>query len=514
MTSRTASRLLAPALVALLVAGAVIYAESRPAARGGVTTATGRGSAAPSRRTTITIERAAVGRPIPAGFVGLATEFRGLEAYAGSDPHALNPVFEQLIRNLAPHQSPVLRIGGDTTDRTWWPLPDTKRPPGVRFDLTRNWLQVARGVAQAVGARLILGLNLELDSSRSVVAESQAMARGIGRSRIAAFELGNEPELYPSFPWYRLPDGRHVRGRPRTYDWGAFLQDFSHMARSVAAGVTLAGPGMGSPVWIPLIGQFMASDPRVALVTLHRYPLKRCSAGKTVTVAEVLSRTASVGLAATVAHAVASARARGVRLRVDEMNAVTCGGMPGVSNSFASALWSLDALFAMARVGVDGVNIQTRPGGFNEVFHMSSVRGAWQADVEPVYYGLMMFAQAAPPGSRLLRIAGGSAGVETWGTRAPDGTVRVVLINDDTAQARHVTVHVTSSSGEGTLVRLLAPSVHAESGVTLGGQGFGSSTTTGLLAGTPLTASAKPVAGGYGVSLPPASAAMLTLPAR
>ena len=32
-------------------------------------------------------------------------------------------------------------------------------------------------------------------------------------------------------------------------------------------------------------------------------------------------------------------------------------------------------------------------------------QAVWRASVEPEYYGLMMFAQTAPPGSRLLTIS-------------------------------------------------------------------------------------------------------------
>ena len=43
-----------------------------------------------------------------------------------------------------------------------------------------------------------------------------------------------------------------------------------------------------------------------------------------------------------------------------ELNSVTCGGLRGVSDSFATALWAPDALFEMLRAGVDGVNIHVR----------------------------------------------------------------------------------------------------------------------------------------------------------
>src|SRR6185437_16316182 len=62
------------------------------------------------------------GRTIPSGFLGLSFEYPALAAYAGTDPGAVNPVLVQLIRNLSPGQAPILRIGGDTTDWTWWPV--------------------------------------------------------------------------------------------------------------------------------------------------------------------------------------------------------------------------------------------------------------------------------------------------------------------------------------------------------------------------------------------------------
>src|SRR5258708_2274655 len=70
----------------------------------------------------LTVGRASVMRPLTGGFLGVSFEFRGLEEYLGSDASALDPVFLQLMRNLAPGQHPVVRIGGDSTDWTWWPV--------------------------------------------------------------------------------------------------------------------------------------------------------------------------------------------------------------------------------------------------------------------------------------------------------------------------------------------------------------------------------------------------------
>jgi hypothetical protein len=167
----------------------------------------------------------------------------------------------------------------------------------------------------------------------------------------------------------------------------------------------------------------------------------------------------------------------------------------------------------MARVNVDGVNMQTSRNP-NQLFSISRVHGRWQAVVRPVYYGLMMFAQAAPAGSRLLVLSGTlDHHVHEWATRAPDGAIHVVLINDGTRHVRSVTIRVHAGVGSGTLERLVSSSVRAHSGATLGGQSFGSRTYTGLLAGTPVTIPVTPAADGYHISLPAASATMLSFPA-
>src|SRR5438270_559790 len=94
-------------------------------------------------------------RAIPDRFLGLSLEYRAVEAYAGADPKAIDPVFEQLVRNLSPGQRPWLRIGGDSADWTWWPLADMSRPPGVTFSIDRSWIEVARALAQALDARML-----------------------------------------------------------------------------------------------------------------------------------------------------------------------------------------------------------------------------------------------------------------------------------------------------------------------------------------------------------------------
>jgi hypothetical protein len=502
-------------VVAVLIAGAGADSEMRDdASAPTVTTAVPPPATIPSGALRLGIGDSPSGRPLPGGFLGLSIECTTLLAYAGSDPNALNPTFIQLLRNLNPDQSPSIRIGGDSTDWTWWPTPGVRRPPGVTYTLTPEWLGVAHATAAALGAHLLPGIQFEADSRRVAASEANAMVRTIGTKYLAGFELGNEPEVYAALGWYHTPAGVQVPGRRRGYDLAKYTSDFASVSRALPRNVAVAGPASGAPKWLAGVGSFLSANPRVKLATFHRYPLDHCAGSRSSptypTIANLLKPSSSAGLADSVAAAVRAAHARGRPLRVDELNSVSCRGTKGVSDTFASALWALDALFNLDRVGVDGVNVHTLVDSNYQPFTFTHDGGVWRAQVKPLYYGLLMFARAAPPGSRLLPTAGGpsSGPVRTWATRAPDGTVRAVVIND--SRARTVAVAPPSGSTSATLMRLTAPTVRSTSGVTIGGQSFGSSTTTGSLPGAGRVTGLRRVAGRYVVVLPAASAAMLT----
>jgi hypothetical protein len=475
----------------------------------------GSGVAATSAAASVTIGAAPAGRPLPDGYLGLSLEYPAIETYAGTDPSAPDPVFLQLVRNLAPGQRPVLRIGGDSADTTWWPVPGTARPPGVKYALDQNWLDVTRALERALRARAILGVNLEAGNTELAAAEARELIAGGEPGALLALELGNEPELYGEFPWYRTANGTKVKGRGPNYHFGEFLADYAKFAGALPP-APLAGPTTGGPGWAPDLGRFLAAEPRVTLATVHRYPLQRCATSRGShrypTIAHLLSADASTELASSFGGEVAVAAARHVPLRIDELNSVSCGAYRSVSQTFASALWALDMLFELDRIGVDGVNIHTFPGAGYELFKPRRVNGRWQASVAPEYYGLLMFAAAAPPGSRLLPVsAGGDASLKTWATIDRDGTVRVTIINKDTSLARRVTVHAPAAGGSATLALLQAPSASARSGVTIAGQSFGSATGTGRLAGAVRATTLAPHRGAYVVELPSAGAALLTI---
>ena len=72
-------------------------------------------------------------------------------------------------------------------------------------------------------------------------------------------------------------------------------------------------------------------------------------------------------------------------------------------------------------------------------------------------------------------------------------------------------MRIPGAQGAATLERLRGKGLTATTGVTLGGQGFGTDTTTGTLAGRSAATAVRPANGTYVVRMPKASAAMLTL---
>jgi hypothetical protein len=268
--------------------------------------------------------------------------------------------------------------------------------------------------------------------------------------------------------------------------------------------------------WVQTMPDFLHHEPRLRAMTVHRYPLRNCfvapNSPQYPTVANLLSSYSTAGLAASLRRWIGIAHAQQRQLRVDELNSVACRGKPGVSDTFASSLWVTDALFSLLQAGVDGINMHTLPQSAYQLFQFSHHGGRWHARVAPVYYGLQLFAQAAPVGSRLVSLHGlrGAPALSAWATRTPDGTVRVVLINKSQRINRNVSLRpppgtVTSA----TLERMQAPSVHSRDRVDLGGQSYGTATYTGRLASASLQAVARH-GRGYLVSVPRGSAALVT----
>jgi hypothetical protein len=474
----------------------------------------------------LTVSPQTVSAPLPADYLGLAIEYDEVPMWAGTAPGSVNPVLAQLIDNLDPGGHPLLRIGGLSTERTWWPVPGWTRPRGLTYTLTPAWMAQARNLAGATHAQLLPGVNLEANQPHLAQVEAQQLVSGLGAD-LAGLEIGNEPELYTSIPWYKTLGGRllpwysaqgtPVFSRRATYGPTQFLQEFARTVKVMPPHVSLAGPVTGDAPWLKAFSPYIRRNSPIRTVTWHAYGLNECVSDphspQFPSVPNLLSPTASRGFIAGIGGFAAQAHRAGAAFRIDELGSVTCNGRTGVSNTMASALWVMDALFTMASDGVDGVNLHTYPGTPNALFDFAHAGTAWEGYVHPMYYGALMFSQADPAGARLLKTTlSAPSSIRAWATRGADRRTRILLINDSLRASAQAQVAVAGGGGAAAIERLSARSAYATNDVTLGGQSFANGTRTGQLPPSlPQAVAAR--AGAYTVAVPSASAVLLTLPA-
>ena len=206
---------------------------------------------------------------------------------------------------------------------------------------------------------------------------------------------------------------------------------------------------------------------------------------------------------------------------------MSCGGYTNVSDIFASALWSMDAMINMAAVGIERWNFHGGPNGPYSAIAYNDPKNpaADVVTVRPMFYGLWAFSAATGHGSVLYetKVTSSNGFIKGYAVKDATGTWRVILIHKDPTtsggsdSASVTIVPPVSLKGAATVVRL-SPGprgIYANDAdpITFGGQTF-LGTPNGLPSGTPSSESVTPNGdGAYVLTLPLASAAIVTLPA-
>jgi hypothetical protein len=505
------------ALVLALVHARVALAQAAPA-----------GSPAPLA--TVTVDTRTIGASIPRDFIGISLEvstagqgigaFQGAGAapaeqpvYALGHPGAPNRVYFRLLRNLG---AGILRLGGNSQDNTCWDKAHAPHPEACEGGLDAGDLRLFAAAARGSGWPLIVGLNLKQNAPEWALAEvTEGVAREIPASLVFALEPGNEPDLFSRTPY-----------RPRSYtpadqvpEFVAYLRAFA--AHPVARRYPLAGPATCCP-WrnAPDLAVFLdgVGPAHLKWVTVHNYSATTCG-GQTLSIARLLSRELMDGFNEEARPLVAVARERGLPIAMAETNSASCGGMPGVSNAFASALWGLDYAFSLATDGFVNVAFHTsyRPSGgssYNPVdtYGRQDAAGRWRYRnvAEPLYYAMYLFARHAAGGHLVDAAVESGANVRAYAvTRCTGCAVEVFVLNKDTTASGPVRVHLSRRMGMGSILLLSAPgqgSLAPE--VRLGGRQFDAEGRIG----TPGTLQVRPdAAGDYAFDLPNAAIALLTV---
>ena len=438
------------------------------------------------------------GRPVPREFLGLSFE---LSSAAQIATYARTGNFAAMLRSLGPG---ILRFGGVSADtRVAWSDPLTPPAPWAGAVFGAADLRRLRALAVASGWRVLLTLGLAHFDAQAAARETLAAHRILGRW-LAGIEVGNEPDAY----------GRHaLRALPWTAT--AYEAEVSAYRQAIgrhAPGIPLAGPGVSGSRAFARWGAAEARRQHPALLTGHHYPL-RCDAQPSIEA--LLSEDIRAKEALSLKRYLSVARRFHTPFRMDEANTVSCGGRPGISDTFASALWAAGYITQAMAAGASGINLQGNPAnctGYSPVCATSAARlaaGALQA--QPEWYGLLLTRSLIGYRPLPLRVvAPGKPNLAVAAFGGHHGALKIVIVEDDPAGTPGAAVQMRVHAGnrEASVTTLQAPSQAARAGVLLGGRVVAADGSWHAGARPSLQARA----GTLSLQVPASSAVLITLP--
>jgi hypothetical protein len=367
-----------------------------------------------------------------------------------------------LTRALAPA---YLRIGGTDADRLVYDVAGgpVAAPPGTFVLSAAHW-DALTAFARALGLEVLFTLNAgpaardasgdwRPDSARALL--EHARRRG---DPIAAWELGNEPDIY----WNAFGWSHHVSGE-------TYARDFARL-RALLSGARSAGPA--SAYW-PLVGELIgptallpeflaATETPPEIVSWHYYPQqsRRCSvAVRRVRTGRPLDP-AELDEFARWSERVRSARDRHApraALWLGETANAQCGGEPGVSDRFVGVLWWLDQLGLAARLGNAVVVRQALVGSEYGLLDAPALAP------RPDYWASLLWKRRMGERVLAVRTAGENAYLRAYAHCAlePAGAVSLLLLNVHPSRPADAVLEGVAA-GSARIQRLDAPSLGAD----------------------------------------------------
>ena len=393
---------------------------------------------------------------IPPDFMGLGYEISSVARPSLLSPQ--NSVYVQLVRTLGARG--VMRVGGNTSDyssysATEQPLssPEGKAGSVVNDAVLRELVSFL----DATGWKLIWGLNLGNGTLENAIEEAKAV-RAASKENLLAFEIGNEPDLFP----------RHQGHRRTGYSYYDYIREYRAYRDALCKAIpniAFAGPDVADATdWVSRFAVDEGKD--IKLLTHHYY---REGQNPTSSIDKLLHTDPK--LAPILAKLRAASESSGVPYRICETNSFSGGGKPGVSDTLAAALWVLDFMFTLASAACAGVNMET---GVNQRGFVSSYSPIgddeqghyWAA---PEYYGMLAFAQSGAGRIIGSTIDAGNRNIAAHAAQPTKDHTVLTLINKEPSSDVVVFIDAPTSFRSGSVVRLSGSSLESKSGITLGG---------------------------------------------
>jgi hypothetical protein len=383
---------------------------------------------------------------------GIDSHYAGLSFESGSLSSGKFDNVGDLARLLKNLGSSVMRFGGNSVDRAGF------------AGATASELAGLARLAAASGWTVLYSENFGTFSGKTkgaVTADARKVRAALG-ARLSAIGCGNEPDLY-----YR--NGV----RPPTYTEGAYLIESASCLAAVRAGapgVTLAGPDTAQTSWLP--GYAAKEAGKVGWVDQHYYPLG-CPGGKPPwQLAGMLLSPGQTAQAVAIFTAVASAaRTARAHPRISETNTAACGGVAGLSDSYASALWAVDYMLTGAEHGMYGMNFHGWLGTSCQLYTPLCQVGTHEYTAQPVYYG-MLFTHLLGSGHLLpvtVSTTSTAGNVAAFALRPLTGVGLRLIVENLSQYHTNAALRVGGHPGSATVVHLTGPSLLATSGVRIQG---------------------------------------------
>jgi hypothetical protein len=370
--------------------------------------------------------------------------------------HAANHNLIGLFRRLG---AGVLRIGGGSVDRVLWTPENTG---ATHMQVSPANIKALASFLKAAGWQCLYGINLAT-STPSLAAAEVACAVSLLGPQLLGIEIGNESDEYGVA-------GNLFAGNWSFGDFFARWQLFYEAIRLVAPHVPITGPATGGAnhisTWtLPFAMAVRKGD--VTLLTQHYYRGDGASSASTAL--------SLVGpdpqLLPDLETLSTGASAAGLPYRIAECNSFNHGGVPGVSNSYASALWVVDFLFSVALGGATGVNLHgggQAPGYTPIADHSGAV-----IEARPEYYGMLLFTLAGEGQLLETELLAGPVEATAYAIRSASNVLNIVVVNKDPVQNLTLTIEAGQTIASATLQSMTAPGLTSLSGIRIQGASVG-----------------------------------------
>ncbi|KAF5371018.1 hypothetical protein D9615_010018 [Tricholomella constricta] len=435
-------------------------------------------------------------------FYGFSIEMSVITQLMGKNASHIQVPFLNLIAQIQQRAGGVhIRMGGNTQDFAYYvdkidnghatskEKSDPKNPtltPAVLY--TDELFHLAANISSLVNVRWYLGIPFNDTNWRLTIAQKGQAILG---DHLIGLQGGNEPDYY-------LGHGHRIE----PYGPEEYANEFESLIKAVQNDANvpiknmLIGPSLASGPWTPrqvwdtnYLDRFKDS---LCAITMEHYPSNNCfvqfNVGSYVDPQETfpafLNHNAGLNLVEPYRETSELARGLGKPFIMFETNSATCGGLPGISDSFGAGLWALDYGLTMAATNFSGALLHV--GGQNVYYNPFTAPPTNQSafnewTVGAIYYSVIIVAEIFGKSNVSQIVDTSNNGIYTPSYAIYDNGAlsKVALFNfiDDPSGAHDITGTITVNGGQVPpqvwVKYFLADSVSVKTNLTWAGQTFG-----------------------------------------